>query len=84
MADPFNVLPRVTMPIFMFNGRYDSFFALNTSIQPFYDNLGTRETDKKLIVTDPNHFVTACNANQLISETLNWLDKYPGPAKIEV
>ena len=81
MADPFNFLPRVTMPIFMFNGRYDSFFPLNTSIQPFYDSLGTPEADKKLIVTDSNHFVTAYSANQLISETLNWLDKYLGPVK---
>ncbi len=78
MADPFNFLPRVTIPIFMFNGRYDSFFPLDTSIRPFYDNLGTPESDKKLTVTDSNHFVAAYNANQLISETLDWLDRYLG------
>lgn len=78
MADPFNFLPRVTVPTFMFNGRYDSFFPLDTAIQPFYDNLGTPEADKKLTVTDANHFVAAYSANQLISETLDWLDKYLG------
>jgi hypothetical protein len=78
MADPFNFLPRVTIPTFMFNGRYDSFFPVDTSVRPFYNNLGTPESDKKLVVTDSNHFVGAYSANQLISETLDWLDKYLG------
>lgn len=81
MVDPFNFLPRVTIPVFMFNGRYDSFFPLEGSIMPMYDNLGTPEADKKLTVTDANHFVAAYNANQLISETLDWLDKYLGKVK---
>lgn len=81
MADPFNFLPRVTIPTFMFNGRYDSFFPLDTSIQPFYENLGTPDADKKLVVTDSNHFVAAYSANQLISEALDWMDKYLGPVK---
>ena len=79
MADPFNFLPRVTMPTFMFNGRYDSFFPLETAIMPFYENLGTPEADKRLTVTDANHFIAAYNADQLISETLDFLDEYLGP-----
>ncbi len=78
MADPFNFLPRVTIPTLMFNGRYDSFFPLDTSIRPFYATLGTPEADKKIIVTDSNHSVNAYSANQLISETLDWMDKYLG------
>jgi formylglycine-generating enzyme required for sulfatase activity/dienelactone hydrolase len=78
MADPFNFLPRVTIPTFMFNGRYDSIFPVDTSIQPLYDKLGTPESDKKLTITDSNHFVSAYSGNQLISETLDWLDKYLG------
>ncbi|NCF72375.1 MAG: SUMF1/EgtB/PvdO family nonheme iron enzyme [Gammaproteobacteria bacterium] len=78
MADPFNFLPRVSIPTFMFNGRYDSFFPVDTSIQPFYDNLGTPAADRKLVITDSNHFVAAYSANRLISETLDWLDKYLG------
>jgi len=81
MVDPFNFLPRVTIPILMFNGRYDSFFPVDTSIRPFYKNLGTPEADKKLIITDSNHFVASYSANQLISETLDWLDKYLGPVE---
>ena len=48
---------------------------------PFYQNLSTPEADKKLIVTESNHFVAAYSANQLISESLDWLDKYLGPVK---
>ena len=81
MADPFNFLPRVTIPIFMFNGQYDSFFPVDTSIQPFYDNLGTPKTDKKLVITDSNHFVASYSTNRLMSETLDWLDKYLGAAE---
>jgi hypothetical protein len=43
-----------------------------------YENLGTPEADKKLTVTDANHFVAAYNKNQMISEALDWLDKYLG------
>jgi len=78
MADPFNFLPRVTIPTFMFNGRYDSFFPVDSSIRPFYENLGTPAADKKLVITDSNHFVNAYSANRLIAESLDWLDKYLG------
>ena len=78
MADPFNFLPRVTIPVFMFNGKYDSFFPVEAAIMPFYENLGTPDADKKLTITDSNHFVAAYSANQLISESLDWLNKYLG------
>ena len=81
VADPFNFLPRVTLPTLMLNGRYDSFFPLETSIMPFYENLGTPEADKKIIVTEANHFVTAYEANLTIAESLDWLDRYVGPVE---
>ena len=81
VADPFNYLPRVTIPTLMLNGRYDSFFPLETSIMPFYENLGTPEADRKIIVTDANHFVTAYDANLAIAESLDWLDRYLGPVE---
>lgn len=81
MADPFNFLPRVTLPTLMVNGRYDSFFPLETSIKPFFETLGTPQADKKIIVTDANHFVLSYEANLVISETLNWLDRYVGPVE---
>ena len=81
MADPFHFLPRVTLPTLMLNGRYDSFFPLDTSIMPFFETLGTPEADKKLIVTDANHFVLAYEANLAIAESLDWLDRYVGPVE---
>ncbi len=41
MVDPFDFLPRVTVPTLMINARYDSFFPVETSQKPFFDNLGT-------------------------------------------
>jgi pimeloyl-ACP methyl ester carboxylesterase len=71
MADPFNFLPRVTLPTLMLNGRYDSFFPLETSIMPFFETL----------VTDANHFVLSYAANLAIAESLDWLDRYVGPVE---
>lgn len=81
MADPFHFLPRVTLPTLMLNGRYDSFFPLETSIMPFFETLGTPEADKKIIVTDANHFVLSYEANLAIAEMLDWLDRYMGPVE---
>jgi hypothetical protein len=81
MADPFNFLPRVTLPTLMLNGRYDSFFPIETSVKPFFETLGTPSADKKLIVTDANHFVLSYEANLAISESLSWLDRYVGPVE---
>ena len=78
MSDPLNFLPRVTIPAFMFNGRYDSFFPMETSVQPFFDYMGAPEADKKLTVTDSNHYIAAYSNDQLISETLDWLDTHLG------
>jgi len=81
VADPFNFLPRVTVPTLMINGRYDSFFPVDASIMPLYDHLGTPTADKKIIITDSNHFVLSYERNLAIAETLNWLDRYLGPVK---
>lgn len=79
MADPFNFLPRVTVPTLMLNGRYDSFFPVETSQKPFFDNLGTPAADRKHVITDANHFVLSYEANLAIRESLDWLDRYLGP-----
>jgi hypothetical protein len=48
---------------------------------PFYENLGTPEADRKIIVTDANHFVTAYDANLAIAESLDWFDRFLGPVE---
>ena len=44
---------------------------------PFYNLLGSRKDQKKRMVYDTGH---AIPRNELIKETLNWLDLYLGAA----
>jgi pimeloyl-ACP methyl ester carboxylesterase len=69
----------VMTPTLMINGRYDSFIPLETSIKPFFETIVTNAADKKIIITDANHFVMTYSAKLAISETLDWLDLYLGP-----
>ena len=73
---PMNYITRVKIPILMLNGKYDIFYTLENFVKPMYDLLGTPEEDKKLIVYETDHFVPL---NDLIRETLAWLDRFLGP-----
>jgi len=81
MVDPFEFLPRVTVPTLMVNARYDSFFPVETSQEPFFDLLGTPEGDKKLVITESNHFVLSYAHDLTVRETLDWYDRYLGPVR---
>lgn len=81
MVDPFNFLPRVTAPTLMVNAKYDSFFPVETAQRPFFDRLGPHEPDKKLVITESNHFVLSYAGDQAIGETLDWFDRYLGPVR---
>jgi hypothetical protein len=69
-------LPRVHQPVLHFSGRYDTDFRLETSSRPFFDRLGTADTDKKHVIAPTGHFVPRAIAT---GETLDWLDLYLGP-----
>jgi dienelactone hydrolase/predicted Ser/Thr protein kinase len=77
-VDPFNFVPRVKIPVLMLNGRYDHYFPVETAQKPMFMFLGTPKEDKKWIWYDGGHFVPR---DQLIKETLAWLDRYLGPVK---
>ena len=62
----------------MLNGRYDMTFVYETEVKPMFDLLGTPGKDKKLVLYDTDHHVPR---NEMIKESLAWLDKYLGPAK---
>jgi len=81
MADPFNFLPRVTQPTIMINARFDSFYPLETSGRPFFDNLGTPQDQRRLVIIDANHGVLSYARDQVVGETLGWLDEYLGPVR---
>jgi predicted esterase len=77
-ADYINYVSRVTIPTLMLHGRFDANVSYDHAAKPMYDLLGTPEKDKKLIVYQTDHIIPV---NELIKESLNWLDRYLGPVR---
>jgi len=77
-VDAINFAPRVKQPALMINGRYDSFFPVDSLQEPMFQLLGAPAKDKRHLVFDSGH--TPPN-ELLIKETLDWLDHYLGPLK---
>jgi len=75
-VDTINFLPRIKQPTLMLNGKYDFFFPVQSTQDPFYQLLGAKQ--KKHLLYESGHVVPR---NELIKETLNWLDEYAGPVK---
>jgi cephalosporin-C deacetylase-like acetyl esterase len=75
-GDAINYVTRIKIPILMLNGKYDSFFPYETTVLPFLNLLGTPKENKKCIVYETDHNVPP---DEMVKETLNWLDKYFGP-----
>lgn len=81
MADPFHFLSRVRQPTVMINARWDSFYPLETAGRPFFDNLGTPQDQRKLVIIDANHGVLSYARDRVVGEALGWLDEYLGPVR---
>ncbi len=77
-VDYINFAPRVTIPTLMLNGRYDYLLPLETSQMPLYKHLGTPEEHKDHKIYESGHSIPR---NELIKETLDWLDRYLGRVK---
>jgi dienelactone hydrolase len=75
-VDPINFASRVKQPVLMLNGRYDFFFPVESNQEPFYQMLGSKKDQKKHLLYETGHNIPR---NELIKETLNWLDQYLGP-----
>jgi hypothetical protein len=75
-ANAIHFLPRVKQPVLMLNGRYDFFYPLESSHEPFFHWLGSGKGQKKHLLYDSGHLFPI---NDLTKETLNWLDQYLGP-----
>jgi eukaryotic-like serine/threonine-protein kinase len=60
----------------MLNGKYDFFFPTRSSQLPFFELLGTKHPDKKLVVHETSH---ALPRTDLARESLAWLDEHFGP-----
>lgn len=77
-VDPFNVAPHVKVPVLMLNGEHDIVFPLETAQKPLFDLLGTAPPDKRHYLSPAAHNVPR---NEVIKETLDWLDRYLGPVR---
>lgn len=77
-VDPFNYVHHVKIPTLMLNGEFDATVPYETSQKPLFELLGTSPEDKRIFTYESGHFVPR---DELIKETLNWLDKYLGPVK---
>ena len=73
-----NYLSRVTIPTLMLGGEYDTISPVETAIIPMYNLLGTPDEDKELKLYPTDHIPPM---NEVIRETLAWLDRYLGPVE---
>ena len=75
-VDVINFASRVRQPVLMLNGRYDFFFPVESTQEPFYQMLGSKKDQKKHLIYDTSHTLPR---NELIKESTSWLDQYLGP-----
>jgi hypothetical protein len=75
-VDQLNFAPHVKVPVLMLNGRFDSIFPVDTAQIPMFRMLGTPKEQKRRVVYDTGHNIPR---NEMIKETLDWLDRYLGP-----
>lgn len=71
-----NYLPRITMPVLMMSGKYDTLIGYENSARPMFELLGTPEEHKKIKAYPTDHIPPKA---EYVRETLDWLDKYFGP-----
>ena len=65
----------------MLNGKYDFIFPIEQSQKPMFTLLGTPNEHKKHVLAESNHLFPR---EELIRETLDWLDKYLGKVDFTV
>ena len=75
-VDVINFISHVKQPTLMLNGRYDFFFPVEETQEPFYRLLGSPKDQKKHLLYETGHNIPR---NELIKESLDWLDLYLGP-----
>jgi len=72
-ANQINYVTRVKTPTLMLNGKYDTEVQSSKSM---FDLLGTPAAHKQLKLYETDHIPPT---NEMIKETLAWLDRYLGP-----
>lgn len=77
-TDQINFAPRVKAPTLMLNGRFDFIFPVGPSQEPMFRLLGTPKEEVHRVMYQTGHDIPR---DQMIKETLEWLDRYLGPVK---
>jgi len=77
-VDAFNFAPHVRTPTLMLNGRFDFFVPTDSSQEPMFRLLGVQEPHKRRVVYETGHNIPR---PEMVRETLDWLDRYLGPAR---
>ena len=77
-ANASHYAPRVTIPVLMLAGRYDSMLGFEAATRPLFDLLGTPPELKTLLVYDTDHIPPK---QEFVTEILAWLDQRFGPVK---
>ncbi len=70
---------RVRLPFLMLNGRYDYVVPMETNQIPFFELAGTAPEHKRHVLFEGGH--GGIPPNEMIRETLDWLDSYLGPVE---
>lgn len=76
-VDPLHALPRVRVPVLMFSGEFDAMVPL-ANARRYFELLGVPAADKRHRIAPGGHYVPR---DILIRDTLDWFDRYFGPAK---
>ncbi|HTK99469.1 MAG TPA: SUMF1/EgtB/PvdO family nonheme iron enzyme [Pseudomonadales bacterium] len=79
MYDGINYLPRITTPILVVNGRYDTILPFESSQKRFFDLLGTAPNDKRFVSYDVAHMAALGNEGK--REVADWFDRYLGTVR---
>ena len=74
--NPVNFAPRISMPTLVIVGRNDVLRPPETAQRPLFDLIDVAEEDKRFVVLEGGHIP---DWNEIIRETLDWLDRYLGP-----
>ena len=75
-ANPINYVPRISMPLLMMNGRYDTLIGYEQSALPMFEMVATTAEHKVILSYATDHIPPK---SEYVKETLDWLDKYFGP-----
>ena len=71
-VNPINYISRVSTPLLLLVGRYDTIFPYQLSAKPMFDLIGTPVEDKVIKVYETDHIPPRA---EYIKEILAWLDE---------